>query len=143
MMPFVDLQALHAPLQEELAEAMRRVIASGRLVLGPEVAAFERALAERMGVRHVIGVSSGTDALLAILMALDIGPGDEVITTPLSFFATASVIARLGARPVFADVDPETFNLSPEATARAITPRTRAIMPVHLFGQTADMRALG
>ncbi len=134
--PMADLAAQHAPLADELVAAFRRVVASGRFVLGPEVEAFERAVAQRHGVRHAIGVSSGTDALLAALMALGVGPGDEVITTPTSFFATAAVVARLGATPIFADID-EDYLMDARAAERAVTPRTRAIILVHLFGRVA------
>ena len=118
---------------------MTRVVDSQRFIMGPEVDALERELATQLGVEHAIGVSSGTDALLAILMALNIGPGAEVVTPTYSFFATAGGISRLGATPVFVDVDPLTFNVDALAVARAVTPRTRAILPVHLFGLCADM----
>ncbi len=118
--------------------AIARVLDSGTFVGGPEVEGFERALAAATGARHAIGVSSGTDALLVTLMALGVGPGAEVVTTPLSFFATAGVIVRLGARPVFVDVD-DTLNLDPAAAAAAVTPRTRAIVPVNLFGRPAEV----
>ncbi len=137
--PFVDLGAQHAPLLPELRAAFDRVVKSGRFILGEEVAELEAELAARIGVRHAIGVSSGTDALLAALMALRVGPGDEVITTPLSFFATAGSIARLGATPVFADVEHESMNLDPQAVRAAITPRTKAILPVHLFGRPCSL----
>jgi dTDP-4-amino-4,6-dideoxygalactose transaminase len=113
--PLVDLQVLHGPLQDELAAASHRVLRSGRYVLGPEVAALEADLEAALGVDFVVSVSSGTDALLALLMALGVGPDDEVVTTPYSFVATCEAILRLGARPVFADVDPETLNLDPQA----------------------------
>ncbi len=121
---------------------MTRVADSQRFIMGPEVDAFEHDIAAVVDVRHAIGVSSGTDALLAALMALDIGPGDEVVTTTFSFFATAGAIARVGATPVFVDIDPVSFNLDVVEAARACTARTRALMPVHLFGQAADMSAV-
>jgi dTDP-3-amino-3,4,6-trideoxy-alpha-D-glucose transaminase len=123
-------------------EAVARVLASGWFVLGPEVAAFETAFAAASGARHAIGVGNGTDAIALILRALDIGPGDEVITTPLSAAYSALAILMAGARPVFADIDPERHTLDPAAVRARITARTRAILPVHLYGQPADMRAL-
>lgn len=137
--PLLDLKAQYASIRDEIRPAIERVIESQSFILGPEVEAFEHEIAAYCGVRYAVGVSSGTDGLLAALMALDIKPGDEVVTTPFSFFATAGVIARLQAVPVFIDIDPVTFNLEPELLEAAIKPRTKAILPVHLFGQCADM----
>ena len=137
--PVIDLTRYDESLKQEVARAVEGVFASGRFVLGPANEAFERALAEKLSVRHVVGVSSGTDALLVALMALSVGPGDEVVTSPFSFFASAGVIDRLHARPVFVDIDPVTFNLDPERLEAALTPRTKAIQPVHLYGQSADL----
>ncbi len=140
--PLLDLGAQYAPIREELLAAVTRVCDSQRFILGPEVDALERQLAASIGVGHAVTVSSGTDALLVALMALGIGPGDEVITPTYSFFATAGCVTRLGATPVFVDIDPVTFNVTAEAVARAMTPRTRAILPVHLYGLCANMPAL-
>jgi dTDP-4-amino-4,6-dideoxygalactose transaminase len=137
--PLLDLKAQFAPLRAGVLEAIVRVCDSQHFILGPEVQALERELEAVLEIPHAVGVSSGTDALLAALMALDVGAGDEVVTTPFSFFATAGSIARLGARPVFVDIDPATFNIDTDAVAAAITPKTKAILPVHLFGQSADM----
>ena len=137
--PLLDLQAQYASLRDELREAVDRVMSSQRFVLGEEGRQLENTLAEYCETKHAIGCASGSDALLLALMALDIKTGDEVITTPFSFFATAACIARLGARPVFVDIDPETYNLDPSRIADAITPRTKAILPVHVYGQCAAM----
>lgn len=137
--PLIDSAAHHAALLPQLKEAFDRVIGSGRFILGPYVEEFERSLAKVCGAKHAIGVSSGTDALLVALMALGIGPGDEVITTPFTFFATASCITRVGATPVFVDINPRTYNIEAEDIEGAITERTKAILPVHLFGLPANM----
>lgn len=140
--PLLDLNRQNGPLHAELMAATERVLRSGHFILGPEVEAFERECAAALDAPHAIAVSSGTDALLVALMALDIGPDDEVIVPSFTFFATAGSVARLGATPVFADVCPACFNLDPADVARRITPRTKAIIPVHLFGQAADMDSL-
>ena len=137
--PLLDLQAQYRPLRDELIAAMTRVADSQRFIMGPEIDQLEAELGRMLGIRHAIAVSSGTDALLLALMALDIKAGDEVVTTTYSFFATAGAIVRLGARPVLVDIDPVTFNIDPDQAAAAITPRTRAILPVHLFGLGAEM----
>lgn len=140
--PMLDLAAQNGPLMPQILSAIEAVSRAGRFILGPDVEAFEREIATAIGASHAIGVSSGTDALLVALMALDIGPGDEVITTPFTFFATGGCIARVGATPVFVDIEPSTFNLDPMAIEAAITDRTRAIMPVHIFGRACSMRAI-
>jgi dTDP-4-amino-4,6-dideoxygalactose transaminase len=140
--PLLDLQAQYRPIRDELVAALVRVSDSQRFIMGPEIEAVEKELAALLGIRHAVAVSSGTDALLLALMALDIGAGDDVVTTTYSFFATAGAIARLGARPVFVDIDPHTFNIDPDRVSEAITARTKAILPVHLFGLSADLDPL-
>lgn len=137
--PLLDLQAQYRPLRDEILAAMTRVADSQRFIMGPEITALESELAALIGVKHAISVSSGTDALLLALMALDVKAGDEVITPTYSFFATAGCVVRAGARPVLVDIDPATYNIDVDAVAGAITPRTKAIMPVHLFGLSADL----
>jgi dTDP-4-amino-4,6-dideoxygalactose transaminase len=137
--PFVDLKARVAALRAELDEAMARVLDSGWFILGSEVTAFERELGEALGARDAVAVGNGTDALHLALRALGVGPGDEVITSSISAAFTALAVLQAGARPVFVDVDPRTLNLDPDRAVRAVTPRTRAIVPVHLYGHPADM----
>lgn len=137
--PLLDLQAQYQPLRRQFLDVITRVCDSQRCIMGEEVLALENELAAYLQVKHAIGVSSGTDALLVALMAENIGAGDEVITSTFSFFATAGCIARTGATPVLVDIEPRTFNIDVAAIEKAITPRTRAIMPVHLFGQSAHM----
>lgn len=140
--PLVDLAAQHASLQRDLQHAFERVLTSQSFILGPEVSAFEVEIAQLIGVPHAVGVSSGTDALLLALLALGIGPGDEVLVPAFSFFATAGCVARVGARPVFVDIDPQTYNIDVAAAAARVTRATKAIIPVHLYGQTCDLPAL-
>jgi len=137
--PLLDLKAQYATIRDEIREAIDRVCDAQHFILGPEVSSFEQEIASYVGTRFAVGMSSGTDALLAALMAVGVKAGDEVITTAYSFFSTAGVIARLGATPVFVDIDPESFNMEPRAVAAKISPRTKAIMPVHLFGRCAEM----
>ena len=137
--PLLDVNAQNLALEGELKEAFERVLRSGQFIMGPDIAAFESEAAKFAGVKHAIGVSSGTDAILLALMALGIGAGDEVLCPSYTFFATAGCIARAGALPVFVDADPVTFNIDIEDAARKVTARTKAIVPVHLFGQCAEM----
>ena len=140
--PMLDLTPHNGPLLPAIREALDRLFAKNAFVLGDEVTAFEREMADLLGVKHALGVSSGTDAQLLLMMAMGIAPGDEIITTPFTFFATAGCIARLGARPVFVDIDARTYNLDVTAVGTALTQRTRAIAPVHLYGQPCDMASL-
>lgn len=144
--PLVDVKAQYAPFLAELKERLAEVLESGVFILGPNVKAFEREAAAYLGVPHAVGVANGTDALVLVLDAMGIGPGDEVICPAFTFYATAEAIVRRGATPVFADIDPATLNLDPADVAEKITSRTRAIMPVHLFGRPAplpELAALG
>jgi dTDP-4-amino-4,6-dideoxygalactose transaminase len=140
--PMGDLQSQYASIKSEIDAALLRVMESGRFILGREVELLEQEVAAFCGVQYGIGVASGTDALLLALLAVGVKPGDEVITTPFTFIATAEVISRIGAVPVFADIDPVTYNLSPSSVEASITPRTTAIVPVHLYGQAADMEGI-
>ena len=140
--PMLDLKAQYAAIRDDVRAAIERVVERQQFILGAEVEALEREIAAYCGTRFAIGVSSGTDALLVSLMALGVGSGDEVITTPYTFVGTATSIARLGATPIFADIDPATFNVDPAKIEHKITRKTKAIVPVHLFGQMADMRAV-
>ena len=140
--PLLDLKAQNGPLREAILAAVAGVVDKGAFFLGPEVEAFEKELAAWRGARRAVGLSSGTDALLVALMALDVGAGDEVVTTPFSFYATVGCIARLHARPIFADIEPDTFNLDARAAAAACGPKTRALIPVHLFGRPATLPAV-
>ncbi len=137
--PLVDLKTQYQSIKDEIDGAIQRVIDNTAFIMGTEVASFEEAFAAYCGARYAVGVSSGTGALFLALLGYDIGPGDEVITTPFTFFATGEAISQVGARPVFVDVDPITYNIDPARIEAAITPRTKAIMPVHLYGQPAAM----
>lgn len=140
--PLLDLKAQFQPMRAEIMAAVQTVCDEQGFILGPRVTAFEESVATYIGSRYAIGCASGSDALLLSLMAMGVGHGDEVITVPFTFFATAGAISRLGAKPVFIDIEPATFNLDPAQLERAITSRTKAIIPVHLFGQCADMGAI-
>jgi len=140
--PQFDLRSQHEELRTELAAAVSSVFDTQQFVLGPEVTKFEQEAAEYCRVRHAVGCASGSDALLLALMAMDVKAGDEVITTPFTFFATGGAVARIGARPVFVDIDRHTYTIDPDRVEAAITPRTRAIIPVHLYGQCAEMNEL-
>jgi dTDP-4-amino-4,6-dideoxygalactose transaminase len=137
--PMLDSKPQYATLKPSIQDAVNRVLQSGQFIMGPEVRAFEREVARYLNTRYAIGVNSGTDALFISLHALGVGPGDEVITTPFTFFATAEAISHVGATPVFVEIDPRTFNLDTELIEEKITPRTKAILPVHLFGHGVDM----
>ena len=139
---FIDLRQQYQRLKPEIDARIAAVLAHGQYIMGPEVAELEQQLAAHVGVRHAIGVSDGTAALQIAMMALGIGPGDEVITTPFTFIATAETISLLGATPVFVDIDPQSCNIDATQIEAAITPRTRAIIPVSLYGQCADMEAI-
>ncbi len=140
--PIYNPAPQYEALREELEQAAKDVLASGIYILGPNVEAFEQAVAEYLGCRHAVGVNSGTDALVIALVAAGVGHGDEVVTSPFTFFATAEAISLVGAHPRFADIDPATFNLTAETIEAAITDRTTAILPVHVFGQGPDMQAV-
>jgi len=140
--PLLDLKRQYEPMRDDMERVLAEVADSQYFILGPQVEKFERAAATWLGVDHAVGVASGTDALLVALMALDVGPGDEIILPTFSFFATAGVVARLGATPVFADIDPVDFNMDPAALRDRISDRTKAVIPVHLFGQSADLTAI-
>ena len=143
MISFIDLGAQHREVAEEIRLRLEEEVRAARFILGPAVTRFEEAMAKYHGVRHGIGVASGTDALLLSLLAAGVGPGDEVVTTPFTFVATAEVILHVGARPVFADIEKETFNIDPALVEQAVSGKTRAIIPVHLYGLPANMAALG
>src|ERR687888_1083082 len=140
--PLLDLKAQYLQVKKEIMTAIEAVCDDQGFILGPKVAELERAIADYVGASNAVGVASGSDALLLSLMALNIGPGDEVITVPFTFFATVGSISRLGAKPVFVDIRLDTFNLDPNLIEGKITSRTKAIVPVHLFGQCAQMEAI-
>ncbi len=140
--PLLDLKAQHQRIRDEVVASMMKVVEAQTFILGDAVSDFEADIAAYCNVKHAIGCASGTDAILLALRALDIGAGDEVVTTPFTFFATAGAVHNAGARPVFADIDPDTFNISPDAAAAAVTPRTKAVIPVDLFGQMASLEKI-
>jgi dTDP-4-amino-4,6-dideoxygalactose transaminase len=142
MFPFLDLRAQFETIRDEIMEVVTSTMESQRFILGAEVTAFESEIAQYVGCRHAVACASGSDALVLALMALGVGPGDEVITTPFTFVATAGSIARVGAKPVFVDIDPGTFTMDPIELAKAVTPRTRAVIPVHLYGLAAAMEPI-
>lgn len=139
MIPLIDLKRQYEMLSSEINEAVLEVLKSGQYILGPKVLEFERKCSEYLNIKHCIGVGNGTDALIIALESLSIGDGDEVITTPFTFFATAEAIVRVGAKPVFVDIDPFSYNINPEEIEKKITKKTKAIIPVHIFGQVCDM----
>ncbi len=138
-LPSLDLKRHYALVKDEIAEAIRGVVESQYFILGPEVKAFETEAARYLEVKHAVGCASGSDALLLALMALDVKPGDEVVTTPFTFFATVSAVTRMGAKPVFADIDPKSYNIDPDKALEKVGPKTKVFLPVHLFGQMAEM----
>ena len=140
--PILDLKPQYESIKDEIKDAINRVLESARFIMGEDVKLFEKEVAEYLGVKHTIGVNSGTDALVIGLKALGIGEGDEVITTPFSFFATAESISNVGAKPVFADIETDSFNINPEIIKSKITSKTKAILPVHLYGQPAAMNQI-
>ena len=140
--PLVDLKAQYSSIKGEIDAATRKVMESGQFILGEEVESLEKEITSFLGVKHAVGVASGTEALLLALLACGVGPGDEVITTPFTFIATTEAITQCGAKPVFVDIDPRTFNIDPAKIAEAITKKTKAILPVHLYGQPADMESI-
>jgi UDP-2-acetamido-2-deoxy-ribo-hexuluronate aminotransferase len=142
MIPFIDLKAQYEAIKPQIQARINQVLEHGQYIMGPEVVELEEKLAAYVGVKHCISASSGTDTLLIAMMALGIGSGDEVITPPFTFISTGEMIALLGAKPVFVDIDPKTYNIDPSKIAAAITPKTKAIMPVSLYGQCADMDAI-
>ncbi len=142
MIPFIDLKAQQEHIKPQIDAAIARVLEHGRYIMGPEIQELEERLADYVGTKHCIGVASGTDSLLIAMMALEIGPGDEVITVPYTWISTAEMIALLGATPVFVDIEEDTWNLDPSKLEAAITPKTKAIMPVGIYGQTANMTAI-
>ncbi len=137
--PLIDLHRQYQTIKDKVDRAVINVLEHGQFILGPEVSQLEQKVASLCGVKYGVGVASGTDALLLSLRGAELGPGDQIITSDFSFFASAGVISRLGATPVFVDIDQDTYNIDPSLLEQAITPKTRAIMPVHLFGQLADM----